>query len=67
MDYKEYLLNQSAINLAYIAGKMWPTNKSAKTYLSMKLNDNGGRTWTTKDNDLAKRAINELGEELKNL
>jgi len=63
MDYKEYLLNQSAINLAYIASKMWPTNKNAKSYLSTKLNDKG-RPWTEKDNELAKKVINELGSEL---
>ena len=66
MDYKEYLLKQDAINLAYIASKMWPTNKGAKSYLSTKLSDYG-RPWTDKDNELAKKALNELGNELASL
>lgn len=68
MDYKEFLLNQSAINLAYIAKKMWPTNKNAMSYLSTKLNgSNPQRQWTEKDNQLAKKAINDLGDLLINL
>lgn len=63
MDYKEYLLNQSAINLQYIAEKMWPTNSDAKAYLSRKLNE-GGRPWTESDNEKAKKALNELGQKL---
>lgn len=64
MDFKDYLLNECPIDLSIIAGKMWPTNKNAKSYLSMKLNDNAGRTWTAKDNALAQRVINDMGEEL---
>lgn len=63
MDYKEYLLKQSAVNLSYIAEKMWPTNKNAKSYLSTKLNDKG-RPWTESDNTKAKQAIKELGFKL---
>ncbi|ASU34392.1 hypothetical protein [Mucilaginibacter xinganensis] len=63
MDYKEYLLKQSAINLSYIAERMWPGNKYAKSYLSTKLND-GGRPWTDTDNNNAERVINELGLQL---
>lgn len=64
MDYKEYLLKQSAINLSYIAQKMWPTNKNAKSYLSTKLNDKG-RPWTESDNEKARLAIKELSVQLK--
>jgi hypothetical protein len=68
MDYKEYLLNQSAVNLQYIAQKMWPTNKNAKSYLSTKLNGTDPkRPWTEKDNQLAKAALNELGIHLTGL
>lgn len=63
MDYKEYLLNQSAINLQYIAEKMWPTNTDAKAYLSRKINGTG-RPWTASDNDKARQAIHELGLKL---
>ena len=65
MDYKDYLLKQSAINLSYIAEKMWPTNKNAKSYLSTKLNDTDPkRPWTESDNEKAKHAINSLGLQL---
>jgi hypothetical protein len=68
MDYKEYLLTQSAVNLAYIAQKMWPTNTNAKAYLSRKLNGaDPKRPWTEKDNQLAKQALNDLGVHLAGL
>lgn len=63
MDYKEYLLNQTAINLKYIAEKMWPTNTNAQTYLSRKINGKG-RPWTNLDNEKAQIAIHELGLQL---
>lgn len=65
MDYKQYLLKQSAVNLSYIAEKMWPTNKNAKSYLSTKLNGTDPkRPWTNADNERAKQAIKELGFKL---
>lgn len=65
MDYKEYLLNQSAVNLAYIAQKMWPTNTNAKAYLSRKINNTDAkRPWTADDNRKAEIAIHELGLKL---
>lgn len=63
MDYKEYLLNQSAVNLAYIAKQMWPTNKNAKSYLSTKLHDKG-RPFTEEDEKKARAALKELGVKL---
>lgn len=63
MNYKEYLLKQDAVNLKYIASKMWPGNVNAKSYLSTKLNDKG-RPWTDSDNQKAEKAIHELGLQL---
>lgn len=65
MDFKEYLLDQSAIGIGYIAEKMWPNNKRAKSYLSSKLN--GKLNWTATDNKKAKKAINESGTALRRL
>jgi hypothetical protein len=65
MDFKEYINKQCPIDKAFIAERMWPTNKGAKSYLSKKLS--GERPWTEKDNDLAKKVINEYGHELTRL
>lgn len=65
MDFKEYLINTCPVDLSVIAARMWPNNAASKIYMSMKLN--GKRPWTEKDNLLAKKVINELGEELKAL
>lgn len=65
MDFKEYIIERCPIDKAFIAEKMWPTNKAAKSYLSKKLN--GERPWNEKDNALAQKVINELGEVLINL
>lgn len=65
MDFKEYLTTVCPVDKAYIANRMWPENKAAKSYLSKKLS--GERPWTEKDNDLAKRVINEIGIELSKL
>lgn len=68
MDYKEYLLNQSAVSLSYIAKKMWPHNKNAKSYLSTKLHGADlKRPWTAADNESAKQALNELGKHLSDV
>jgi hypothetical protein len=65
MDFKEYIINQCPIDKAFIAERMWPTNKGAKSYLSKKLS--GERPWTEKDNALAKQVINDFGIELSKL
>lgn len=62
MDYKDYLLNTHAVRLAYIAQKMWPNNKNAKSYLSSKLT--GKLNWSAADNKKAKNAIKALGFQL---
>ena len=65
MKAKDLLLNEPAINASVIANKMWPTNKSAKTYMSRKLN--GDRPWTDKDEQKAIEVLNELAERIKAL
>jgi hypothetical protein len=67
MKIKEYLMTTDEINVAYVARQMFPSNKSAHTYISRKLNGTDGRSWTQKDEDSAKVILNQLGEKLKNL
>ena len=62
MDYREYLTNQTELQLTAVAKLMWPKNKNAKVYLSMKLN--GTRPWTNKDDHLAKDAIQQIADKL---
>lgn len=54
MTVEEYL-KTGPIDKQFIAKKMWPKNKNAKVYLSMKLN--GERPFTKKD---AKKALDVL-------
>ncbi len=65
MDYKQYLIDQKEVQLSAVAKLMWPTNKNAKVYLSMKLK--GDRPWTAKDNEAARLALNEIGNLLISL
>lgn len=65
MKAMEYLKNSRAINASVIAEKMWPTNKTAKSYMSRKLN--GERPWTDKDEQLAIKVLHDLGVELTSL
>ncbi|MGJ1499639.1 hypothetical protein ACR79R_20165 [Sphingobacterium spiritivorum] len=65
MKIKEFLTNGGAINLRYVAAKMWPTNKSADAYMSRKLN--GDRPWTDKDERKAKQILNDLADLIKEL
>ncbi|QEL01553.1 hypothetical protein FKG96_12300 [Olivibacter sp. LS-1] len=67
MDVKEFLKTNPDINLASIASKMWPTNKSAKTYLSRKLSGEGDRPWTDKDSAKAKEVLKQLSDEIQRL
>jgi hypothetical protein len=67
MEIKEFLLTTESLNLTGIAKLMWPSNKSAKTYLSKKLNGLDGRTFTDKDAALALKALNELADDIKKL
>lgn len=63
MTAEEYL-KQGPIDLKYVAEKMWPENKNAKVYMSMKLN--GKRPWTKGDEEKASNILAELGKDLIN-
>lgn len=63
MKAKDFLINDPSINTGFIASEMWPTNRSAKTYMSRKLN--GERPWTEKDEDKAKEVLNHLADRIK--
>lgn len=63
MKAKEFLKTNKSINAKYIAEKMWPTNKTAKSHLSRKLND--GLLWTEKDENEATKHLNELADDIK--
>lgn len=65
MKAMDYLKNSRAINASVIAERMWPKNKTAKSYMSRKLN--GERPWTAKDEQLAIKVLHDLGVELSEL
>lgn len=65
MKVRDYLISQNAVTLAYVASQMWPGNKSAKVYLSKKLN--GALPWTQADEESALEILRKLGEELRGL
>jgi hypothetical protein len=64
MSVEEYLKN-CPIDLRYIAGLMYPTNKAANSYLSKKLN--GERPFTEKDAERAINALKSIGTDWKSL
>jgi hypothetical protein len=64
MDFKEYLRTQNKFNLSKLASLMWPNNKTASHYLSLKLNDLNGRSFTEDDEKLARQKLKELGHEI---
>jgi hypothetical protein len=61
MDFKEYLLTQTDFSLKALAFRMWPDNKTADHYLSVKLHNLNNRSFTEKDEKLARKALAELG------
>jgi hypothetical protein len=67
MKVKEFLLTSTEINLKGIAQLMWPSNASANTYLSKKLNGLDDRSFTDKDAELALKVLKELGKSIKGL
>ena len=62
MDFKAYLIKQSALQLNSVARLMYPKNQAAHVYLSRKLN--GNRPWTDKDNEKCRLALKKIAEEL---
>ena len=67
MTVEEYLKNHCKVDLSYIASKMWSSNKNAGAYLSRKLNNADGRSFTKKDAEKALQVLKELSKELNNL
>ena len=71
MDLKKFLENNPIINTSQLAKEMWPDNKSARSKLSNKLNENvvgtGKQRITEKDFEDAKRVLNTLADEIKKL
>lgn len=67
MTVEDYLKNHCKVDLSHIASKMWPTNKNASAYLSRKLNNADGRSFTKKDSEKALLVLKELSIELNNL
>lgn len=64
MEFRDYLLTQKEFSLSALAFLMWKKNKSADTYLSKKLNNLDGRTFTAKDETKAREALKTLGVNL---
>jgi len=64
MDFKEYLRTQKKFNLSELARLMWPDNKTAAHYLSLKLNGLNDRKFNTEDEKKARVALKKLGMEL---
>ena len=67
MTVEEYLKNETPIKLAFIAGKMYPNNKSASTYLINKLNENDNRKFTKKDSELAILALKDICKDINKI
>lgn len=67
MTVEDYLKNDCKVDLGYIASEMYPSNKSAISYLSKKLNKKDNRTFTKKDGELAINALKKLSIEISSL
>ena len=67
MTVEKYLKNEPPIKLAFIAGKMYPNNKSANTYLINKLNGNDNRKFTKKDSELAILALKDICKDISKI
>ncbi|KIO75600.1 hypothetical protein TH53_19880 [Pedobacter lusitanus] len=64
MTVEEYL-RTGPVDLSYVAQRMWPDNKNAKVYMSMKLN--GKRPFTKKDAESAIEVLKSLSDNISNL
>ncbi|HLT86475.1 MAG TPA: hypothetical protein VKZ57_02730 [Sphingobacterium sp.] len=62
---KDFLVQHRWLNLKTLAHEIYPTNKSAETYLSRKLR--GVRPWTEKDEIKAKKALIRIAKKLEKL
>jgi hypothetical protein len=67
MNVKDFLLSSKELNLSGIAELMWPSNKSAASYLSRKLHGLDNRVFTEKDAELALKVLKELGVKIGDL
>lgn len=68
MDLKQFLEENPIINQTKLAEKMWPENKSSRSKLSNKLNENiagnGKQRITAQDIEKAKDALKKLTENI---
>lgn len=71
MDLKKFLEDNPIIDKAQLSKLMWPENKSARSKLSNKLNENvagsGKQRITDKDYQNAKQVLQKLAEEIMKL
>lgn len=69
MKLKEFLDNNPIINSAQLAAKMWPENKSARSKLTNKLNENivgsGKQRITDLDDKAALEVLQKLSDEIE--
>lgn len=67
MTVEQYLKENKAVNVSEVAKIMFPKNKTAKSYLSKKLNRKDGFEFTKKDAETALDAIKKLYEIIPSL
>ena len=60
MTVEEYLKKNKAVSVSEVASLMFPKNKTAKSYLSKKLNQKDGLSFTQRDAVNALKAIKDL-------
>lgn len=60
MTVEEYLKTNKAVNISEVAKILYPKNKTAKSYLSKKLNKKDGMQFTINDAEKAMEALKTL-------
>lgn len=60
MTVEEYLKTNKAVNISEVAKLLYPKNKTAKSYLSKKLNKKDGMQFTITDAEKAMEALKTL-------